>query len=155
MKYSSSGPVRSDPEVRELPGVSFGDPRLACSSALEFLLERPRPTAGPSSCPRLKVVRGLPGTAMTDDRQALAADLLAHLEATEELPLPDRTHRWLGEAQAAAADAVGEDVPEPVVRKRAGQVVELLSHVEETGEPEVDEHVKAAREIAREIAEQE
>lgn len=85
---------------------------------------------------------------MTDDRQELAADLLAHLEATEELPLPDRTHRWLGEAQAAAADAVGEDVPKAVVRKRAEQVRELLNHVEVTGDQEADEHVEAAREVA-------
>lgn len=91
---------------------------------------------------------------MPDDRQALAAELLAHLEATEELPLPDRAHRWLGEAQAAAADAVGEDVPESVVRKRAEQVVELLSHVEETGQSEADEHVEAAREVAEELVEQ-
>ena len=90
---------------------------------------------------------------MADDRQALAAELLAHLEATEELPLPDRTHRWLGEAQAAAADAVGRDVPETVVRKRAGQVVELLDHVEETGEPEADEHVDAARELGERLVE--
>jgi hypothetical protein len=94
-------------------------------------------------------------TDMTDDPQELAAELLAHLEATEELPLPDRTHRWLGEAHAATADAVGADVPEAVVRKRAEQVVELLGHVEETGELEADEHVVAAREVAREIVEQE
>lgn len=91
---------------------------------------------------------------MADDLQELAAELLAHLEATEELPLPSRTHQWLGEAQAAAADAVGADVPEEVVRKRAGQVVELLDHVEETGESEVDEHVSAARELADRIATQ-
>ena len=90
---------------------------------------------------------------MADDRQALAAELLAHLEATEELPLPDRTHRWLGEAQAAAADAVGGHVPGEVVRKRASQVVEWLSHVEETGEPEADEHVDTARAIAERLVE--
>lgn len=88
---------------------------------------------------------------MPDDRE-LAAELLAHLEATEELPLPSRTHQWLGEAQAAAADAVGDDVPESVVRKRAEQVVELLGHVEETGDSAADERVEAAREIAGEIA---
>ena len=89
---------------------------------------------------------------MTGDSQERARELLTHLEATEELPLPSRTHQWLGEAQAAAADAVGDDVPESVVRKRATQVRELLSHVEETGEPEADEHVDAAREIAAILA---
>lgn len=92
---------------------------------------------------------------MTDDSQELARELLAHLEATEEFPLPSRTHRWLGEAQAAAADAVGEDVPESVVRKRAAQVEELLGHVEETGLSEADERIDAAQGIAREISEQE
>ena len=85
---------------------------------------------------------------MTDDLQEQARKLLTHLEATEELPLPSRTHQWLGEAQAAAADAIREDVPESVVRKRAEQVRELLSHVEETENSEVDSHVDAARETA-------
>lgn len=89
---------------------------------------------------------------MTEDLQPLAAELLAHLEATEERPLPSRTHQWLGEAHAAAEDAVGENVPESVVRKRAGQVEELLSHVDETGQPEVDKHVTAARELATKLA---
>lgn len=79
------------------------------------------------------------------------ATLLAHLEATEDRPLPDRIHRWLGEAQAAAADAVGDDVPPSVRRKRAEQVRMLLSHVEETGDEVVDEHVEAARTLAAEI----
>ena len=88
---------------------------------------------------------------MADELTDLARKLFAHLEATEELALPDRTHRWLGEAQAAASDAVGDDVPDRVVRKRAAQVETLLSHVDETGVSEVDEHVRAARELAGRI----
>lgn len=83
--------------------------------------------------------------------QVLVRDVHAHLEATEERPLPESANRWLGEAQAVARDATGRDVPESVVEKRIRQVADLLSHVEETGDPVADEHVAAARELADEV----
>lgn len=88
---------------------------------------------------------------MDDETQALVRDLHDHLRATEERPLPEAANRWLGEAQAVAADAVGTEVPVAVVTKRVGQVAHLLSHVEETGDDEADEHVAAARDLAERI----
>ncbi|PSP75717.1 hypothetical protein BRC81_15155 [Halobacteriales archaeon QS_1_68_20] len=88
---------------------------------------------------------------MTEDVRDLAQDLHDHLEATAERPLPTAANRWLGEAEAAARDAVGEDVPRPVIGKRAGQVSDLLSNVEETGDEVADQHVAAARIVAEEI----
>lgn len=90
---------------------------------------------------------------MTYDSQELARELLDHLEATEELPLSSRTHQWLGEAQAAAEDAVGEDVSESVVRKRAAQVRELLANVDPMDNKEADRHVDEAKKIATAICE--
>ncbi|MFB6169547.1 MAG: hypothetical protein ABEJ06_00215 [Haloarculaceae archaeon] len=74
-----------------------------------------------------------------------------HLAATAERPVERTASRWLGEAEAVAADAAG-DVPEQVVEKRARQVLELLSHVEGTGDEAADDHVDAARELAAELA---
>lgn len=90
-----------------------------------------------------------------DDVDDLVVAMVAHLEATESIALPDRVHRWLGEAHAAAADAVGDDVSEDVVQKRATQVAELLAHVDETGNRAADEHVQAARTLATRIVETE
>lgn len=82
----------------------------------------------------------------------LADDLHARLAATAELPVETEAGRWLGEAEAVAADAAGADVPEAVVEKRAEQVRRLLAEVDATGHPDADEHVAAARDLAAEIA---
>lgn len=87
----------------------------------------------------------------SEDLRNLVADLHDHLEATAELPVEARASQWLGEAEAVAEDAVGQDVPESVVEKRVGQVRMLLSNVEGTGSETADEHVAAARELAEEI----
>jgi hypothetical protein len=81
----------------------------------------------------------------------LAADLHAHLAATAELPVPTAESRWLGEAEAVAADAARGDADEAVVEKRVRQVADLLAHVDETGVPEADEHVAAARDLVDRI----
>ncbi|WP_246045759.1 hypothetical protein [Halorussus ruber] len=85
------------------------------------------------------------------DRSDLLADLHAELEATAELPVEARASQWLGEAEAVAGDAVGEEVPEAVIEKRVGQVRMLLSNVEETGSEAADRRVAAARELVEEI----
>lgn len=90
----------------------------------------------------------------TADLVDLVSDLHDHLEATAELPVEARTSQWLGEAEAVAGDAVGPSVPEPVIEKRVGQVRMLLSNVEETGHPDADDHVAAARELVEEIERQ-
>jgi len=87
------------------------------------------------------------------DRSELATALHEHLAATERLPIDPTANRWLGEAQAAAADAAGGDVPPAVVTKRARQVVRLLESAGDTDHPEADRRVAAAFKIARELCE--
>jgi hypothetical protein len=89
---------------------------------------------------------------MTDPSvDELVTDLHDHLRATAELPVPTAESRWLGEAEAVAADAARGDADEAVVAKRVRQVSDLLEHVDEIGVPEADEHVAAARALVGRI----
>jgi len=74
-------------------------------------------------------------------------DLHGHLLATAERPLTRSAERWLGEAEAVAADVARGDAPEAAVETRLAQVRDLLSNVEETGDADADEHLAAAREV--------
>lgn len=85
---------------------------------------------------------------MDEDVRERVRELHDHLAATAERPVETRAGRWLGEAEAAAQDAAGEGVPEAAVAKRVGQVLDLLEHVEGTGDEAADEHVAQARELA-------
>ena len=87
---------------------------------------------------------------MTDEFDPVAA-LHEHLAATEERPV-EREAGWrIGEAQALAAEiAAGAD--EETVVRRAGEIRTLLAEVDGTGDPEADDHVAAARELANRIA---
>jgi hypothetical protein len=89
---------------------------------------------------------------MADDRtQALLADVAEALQATEELPVDRTAARWIGEAQAVAMDITQGDPGPDTVRRRVGHVVELLDNVEDTGHPEADERVDAARSAATDV----
>lgn len=92
----------------------------------------------------------------SDDGGADLAERVARLHdelrATEERPVERSASRWIGEAQAVAADVAGDDVSDAVARERVGHVRDLLANVGETGDPEADEHVERARSIAAEIA---
>lgn len=76
----------------------------------------------------------------------------AHLEATATLPIDHRANRWLGEAEAVAADAVAlldaadsvESVPFEVLDTRLSQIRILLDEVEDTGSDEANDHVRLA-----------
>jgi hypothetical protein len=83
----------------------------------------------------------------------LAAAMYEHLRATEELPIDPTANRWLGEAQAAAADVADGDPPESVLAKRAAQVEHLLENAGETGHPEGQRRVEAAHAAATELTE--
>jgi hypothetical protein len=88
------------------------------------------------------------------DREASLASLHDHLAATEQRPLETSANRWLGEAQAIAADLATADLDDETVRSRTETVLELLSEVDGTGDEDADEHVAAARRIAERIVEQ-
>lgn len=83
------------------------------------------------------------------DREALV-DLHDHLAATAERPVERTASRWLGEAEAVAADARRVEAPE-VARERVAEVAELLANVDGTGDRVADEHVRAARSLAEAI----
>lgn len=85
-----------------------------------------------------------------EDRDELARVLYDRLAATGELPVDRATARWLGEAEAVAADLAGELEP-TAAERRAGQVERLLAHVDETGSADADAHVAAARRLAAAI----
>jgi hypothetical protein len=88
---------------------------------------------------------------VNDDSDPIAA-LHDHLAATEELPV-EREAGWrLGEAQALAADVADGGVDDATVVRRAGEIRTLLAAVDGTGDPEADDHVAAARELASRIA---
>ena len=70
-----------------------------------------------------------------------------HLEATAERPVDRSASRWLGEAEAVAADLADSDLDESVVEERLGAIAHLLAEVETTGDSAADAHVEAAREI--------
>jgi len=73
-----------------------------------------------------------------------------HLAATAERPVERTASRWLGEAEAVAADARHIEDP-AVVRERIAEVAKLLSNVDGTGDEAADEHVAAARSLAEEL----
>lgn len=86
-----------------------------------------------------------------DSLDARVRELYDHLEATESLPVDRTASRWIGEAQAVVGDLRG-DVDEAVVRSRVEHVISLLENVDGTDNPAADEHITAARTLAREIA---
>jgi hypothetical protein len=76
--------------------------------------------------------------------------LYEHLAATAELPIERRASRLLGEAEAVADDL--RDCSPDVQTQRAAVVLELLEEIEETGNPEADEHLECARTLAADLA---
>ena len=90
---------------------------------------------------------------MTEDVDELVAELHEHLEATQSLPVEREASRWIGEAEAVVSDLVYADVEASVIETRVTHVVELLGHVDGTGDDDANEHVRAARELVEEILE--
>ncbi|SIR87712.1 hypothetical protein [Natronorubrum thiooxidans] len=102
---------------------------------------------------------------MTDDSPPAAADdnesgvarqarqLHHQLEATAELPIDREANRWLGEAEAIAADAATSDLEDATVRERVATVQDLLAEIDDTGHDEADDHLEAAKRICRAILE--
>lgn len=79
------------------------------------------------------------------DREAVA-DIHEHLAATAERPVERTASRWLGEAEAVAADARAID-DDAVARERLAEVADLLANVTGTDDEAADEHVQATRRL--------
>ena len=91
---------------------------------------------------------------MTDDgdgSEPTIDALHSHLAATAERPVERTASRYLGEAEAVAADLVDADVPATVRRDRLGHVERLLGQVGETGDGEADRHVAEAKRLVGEL----
>lgn len=85
------------------------------------------------------------------DRDDRLRRLHDHLAATAERPVERTASRWLGEAEAVAADVAHGEASDEAVEKRVRQVRDLLSNVDTTGDPEADEHVQQAQALAGEL----
>ena len=85
-----------------------------------------------------------------EEVDALLAELVAHLRATEELPVAREASAWLGEAQAVATDAARGGPPD-VLRTRVEQVRDLLERIDETEHEAAAERVEAAIGVAGDI----
>jgi len=82
-----------------------------------------------------------------------ARELHRHLEATAELPIDRKANRWLGEAEAIAADVATSNLERETVLERVEKIQHLLSEVDDTGHDEADGHVDAATQCCRAILE--
>lgn len=88
---------------------------------------------------------------MNDETRELTREVSERLEATADRPIKPEANRWLGEAEAVAADVAGAEVSDDVLAERMAHVSELLAHVESTGDEVADEHVTVAKELADDI----
>jgi hypothetical protein len=91
---------------------------------------------------------------MDEATAARVAALYEHLAATDSLPIDPRANQWLGEAEAVASDLHHNDASAAVVRDRTGHIVHLLESVDDTGSDDADEHVAAALDLARDLADE-
>ena len=92
-----------------------------------------------------------------DGTDSLDAVLELHevLAATAERPVERTASRWIGEAEAIAADLVdAPDNPE-LVRDRAEHIVSLLENVNETEDQAAAEHVETAKALATRLTAEE
>jgi len=85
---------------------------------------------------------------VTDDR---LQTLHEHLAATGERPVERTASRWLGEAEAVAADIAEGDLSEDVLAERLATVDHILSHVDRTDDAVADDHLEAASEIVDDL----
>jgi len=85
---------------------------------------------------------------VTDQRLPV---LYEHLAATGERPVERTASRWLGEAEAVAADIAEGDLSEDALTERLATVDHILSNVDGTGDAVADDHVQAAREIVDDL----
>jgi hypothetical protein len=86
------------------------------------------------------------------DRQAVVAELHEALTATAERPVERTASRWIGEAEAIAADLIEAPDDPAVIRDRAAHIVSLLENVDQTGDRTATEHVEDAKVLAARLA---
>lgn len=85
----------------------------------------------------------------------IVSELHEALAATAERPLERTASRWIGEAEAIAADLIDAPDDPELVRDRTTHVASLLENVDETGDETATEHVETAKALAAELASEE
>ncbi|QSG16312.1 hypothetical protein [Halapricum desulfuricans] len=83
-----------------------------------------------------------------DARRRAVVELHEHLAATAELPIERTANRWIGEAEAVAADLVEAPNDADLIRKRATHIVSLLDEVGDINDPVANKHIVAAARLA-------
>ncbi len=86
-----------------------------------------------------------------EERRAAVVELHEHLAATAERPVERTASRWLGEAEAIAADLVDAPEDPKLHRERGEKIASLLAEVEGTDDPVANEHVAAAKQLANRL----
>ena len=89
-----------------------------------------------------------------EERRAVVVDLHDHLAATAERPIERTASRWIGEAEAIAADLVDAPSDPALIRDRVGHIASLLAEVEDTEDEIAAEHVAAAARLADRLLEE-
>jgi hypothetical protein len=85
-------------------------------------------------------------------RRDVVIELYESLAATAERPVERTASRWIGEAEAIAADLIDAPDDPDVIHDRATHIVSLLENVDETGDQVATEHVELAKALAGRLA---
>jgi hypothetical protein len=92
-----------------------------------------------------------PADGPDDDRTGRAMrDVRWHLEMVEEQD-PENQDRRIREARNISRDLSTGAPSKPTARDRTQQVDDLLQRADDTGDPEADSHVDAARQMVRDL----
>lgn len=86
-----------------------------------------------------------------DERRTAVVELHEQLAATAARPIERTANRWIGEAEAVAADLVEAPNDPELVRKRTAHIASLLEEVDDTEDPTANEHVTAAAQLAERL----
>jgi len=85
------------------------------------------------------------------DRQEVVIRLHEALADTAERPVERTASRWLGEAEAIAADLVDAPDTPDVIDERVMHIVSLLDNVDETGDQVANERLETATTLAEHL----
>jgi len=89
------------------------------------------------------------------DRSDIIFELHEELAATAERPVERTASRYIGEAEAIAADLINAPTDPELVRDRATHIISLLENAKETGDQAATERVETARTLATKLASEE
>ena len=86
------------------------------------------------------------------DRSEIIFELHEELAATAERPIEQTPSRYIGEAEAIAADLIDAPTDRELIRDRATHIVSLLENVKETGDQAATERVETAKTLATKLS---